>query len=388
MLGQARHLSSSTPLPQKRRHVGQPERPANRVVGAAIVAGGLAFSVSLYPLPDGPSLLDPFPPNHESSSDSQKVAGARFVSYKNSGSFTLKLADMVKLVALNRDFPGFGADRLLDLAMTYGMPHVVRSLQVLDSLGPFGHSFPRVSPAGVGGGGGSWDGPGELWPALILLLDFLEQNPPSVSGGGGLWHLITNAFPNLAASLGIPVVPAVPPSAAQISVLAAAPEFISIEPQNLAPPDPPVSGFAEAPVSAPVDAAVPASVESSAAASVEPAAPAPTEVPVSVSVEAPVSAPDPPTVSVPDPDPPSSAPPSSPGGATDVGSAGSSSGGSAGSSGSGSTESSGSDSAGSSAGGSTGSSGSGSTGSSGGGSTGSSDGGSTGSSSGGSSGGE
>lgn len=348
MLGQTWPSRFWTPLPQKQRHGGPPERPANRVVGVAILTGGLAFSVSLYPLPDGPNLRYPFPPNHESSSESQKVAGAKFPSYKNSGSFTLKLADMVKLVALHHDFPSFGADGLLDLAMTYGLPDVVRSLQLLDSLGPMWHGFPSVSR---GGGGGPSDVPGELWPALMLLLDFLEQNPPSLPGGVGLRDLITNVFPKLAVSLGIPLAPTAPPPEAQVSVLAAAPEFTPIEAQNLAAPDPPVSGFDQAPVSAPVEGAVSASVESAAPASVEPAAPAPTEVPVSVSVEAPVSAPDPPSVSVPEPDPPSPDPPSSPGGGTDASSAGDSGGGSAGDSSGGSAGSSGGGSEGSSGGG-------------------------------------
>jgi hypothetical protein len=117
MLDQTRPSRSWTPLPQKRRHGGPPERPANRVVGAAIVAGGLP---------------------------------------------------------------------------TYGLPDVVRSLQLLDSLGPVRHSFPGVSR---GGSGGSSDVPEEVWPALMLLLDFLEQNPPSLSGGGGRWDVITNVFP-------------------------------------------------------------------------------------------------------------------------------------------------------------------------------------------------
>jgi hypothetical protein len=369
MLDQTRPSRSSTPLSQERRHGAPPERPANRVVGAAIVAGGLAFSVSLYPLP-GSNLPDPFSPNHQSTSDSQRVASAKFLGYKNTGSFTLKLADLVKLVALKHDFPDSGADGLLDLAMTYGLPHVVRSLQLLDSLGPFTQSFASVSRVGLGGGGGSSDVPWELWPDLMLLVDFLEQNPPGLSGGGGLWDLITNVFPNLAVSLGIPPVPTAPPPEAQISALAAVAEFTPIEAQSMAPPDLPVPGVADAPVSAPAEGAVAASVESAAAASVAPAAPAPAEVPLSVGVEAPVSTPDPPSASVPEPNPSSPDPPSSPESATDTGSAGSSNGGSAGSSGS--------DSAGSSDGGSTGSSGSDSAGSSGGGSEGSSGGGSSG----------
>jgi hypothetical protein len=220
----------------------------------------------------------------------------------------LKLPDLMKLVALNHDFPDVGTDRLLDPVTTYGLPDVVRSLQLLDSLSPLRHSLPGFSG---GGGDGAPDVPGEAWPALMMLLEFLEQNPPALSGGG-LWDVITNVFPKLALSLGIPPAPAAPPPEAQVSAFAAAPVFTPIEAPNLAPPDPPVSGFAEAPVSAPV----------------ETAAPAPTEVPVSVPVEAPVSAPDPPSATPPEPDPPSS-----PGGGTDAGSAGDSGGGSTGGSG-------------------------------------------------------
>jgi hypothetical protein len=356
--------TSTPPLDSGRRRAG-PERPANRAVGAAIVAGGLALSVSLYPLPGAPRLLDPFQPEQATSTQSAKVVESTFLNVTFSDFSRLKLPDLVKLVALNHDFPAFGTDRLLNLVTTYGLPDVVKSLQLLDSLRPLGHSFPGFSG---GGGGGASDVPREAWSALMILLEFLEQNPPAVSGGGGLWDVITNVFPKLALSLGIPPAPAAPPPEAHLSALAAAPVFTPIEAPNLAPPDPPVSGFAAAPVPASVEPAAPASVEPAAPASVEPAAPAsveptvpaPTEASVSVPVEAPVSPPDPPSVTAPDPHPPSSDPPSSPGGGTDAGSAGGSGGGSAGGSGGGSAGGSGGGSAGSSGGGSAGGSGGGS----------------------------
>jgi hypothetical protein len=324
MSDRTRPLRSWTPPLQGGRRRAGPERPANRAVGAAIVAGGLALSVSLYPLPDGPRLLDLFQPEQKSSSESAKVIKSRFLNVTFPDFSRVKLPDLVKLAALNHDFPDFGTDGLLNLVTTYGLLDVVKSLQLLESLGPVRHSFPGFSG---GGGGGASGVPGEAWPALMVLLEFLEQNPPDLSGGG-LWDFITNAFPKLALSLGIPLAPVAPPQEAQVSAFAAAPVITPIGAPNLAPPDPPVLGFVEAPVSAPVEPAVSAPVEPAAPAPVEPAAAAP--------VEPPVSAPDPPSVTPPEPDPPRSDPPSSPGGVTDAGSAGGSGSGSAAASGGGS----------------------------------------------------
>jgi hypothetical protein len=64
--------SPTSPLDRRRT---RPERPADRAVGAAIVAGGPALSVLLYSLPDGPRLLGPFQPEQGSSTESAKVVG-------------------------------------------------------------------------------------------------------------------------------------------------------------------------------------------------------------------------------------------------------------------------------------------------------------------------
>jgi uncharacterized membrane protein YgcG len=61
--------SPTSPLDRRRT------RPADRAVGAAIVAGGPALSVLLYSLPDGPRPLDPFQPEQESSTEPAKVVG-------------------------------------------------------------------------------------------------------------------------------------------------------------------------------------------------------------------------------------------------------------------------------------------------------------------------
>ena len=87
-------------------------------------------------LPDGPRLLDPFQPEQETSTESAKVVESTFPNVRFADFAKLKLPDLVKLVALNHDFPDVGTDRLLDLVTTYGLRDVVKSLQLLDSLGP------------------------------------------------------------------------------------------------------------------------------------------------------------------------------------------------------------------------------------------------------------
>ena len=148
--------------PKRVRQRGGPERFANRAVGAAIVAGGLAFSVSLYPLPGESQLLDPFPPKHELS-EVPKSVDFKFVNRKLPDFSTLELPDLVKLVdLLNHTLPDLQADALLDLVKTYGLPDLVKSLELLESVESLRHSFPGFSG---GGGGGSPDVPTDVLPA-------------------------------------------------------------------------------------------------------------------------------------------------------------------------------------------------------------------------------
>jgi hypothetical protein len=155
------HTSPSrtrTPPPDRGRRRGGFERPGNHAVGVAIVGGGSALGVSLYPLPDG-GLLDWFRPEQETSTESAKVVESAFLNVGIADSAKLKPLDLVKLVAHNRHFPEVATDRLLHLVTTYGSPDVVRSRQLLDSLDPLRHSF----------------------PSSMTLLDFLKQNTPALS---------------------------------------------------------------------------------------------------------------------------------------------------------------------------------------------------------------
>jgi len=240
-----------TPPDTGRRRSG-PERPGGRAIGVALVAAGLALSVSLYPLPDGPKLFDLLRPDQESSSKTSKVDDSTVTKFAISDFTTVELLDLVKLVGLNRDFPDLATGDLLGLVTTYGLSNVVKSLEVLHSFSPPPTNFP--SPSG-GGGGGSSGAVGETWPALMILLEFLEQNAPNPSGFS-LWDVATSILPNSMLSLGIPPALAAEPPEIGASELAAAQFVTPIEASAPGPPDPPDSGSAAAPTAAPTAAPV------------------------------------------------------------------------------------------------------------------------------------
>jgi len=343
----------STQSPEGAPRHAEGERPASRAIGAALVAGAVAFGVSLYPLPDGPDLFDSFTPDQESSAEASKVDDSTFVKYTFTDFPTLKLPDLVKLVELNHDYPDLASGDLLDLVTTYGLPDVVKSLELLQSFSPLRHRFPDPP---LGGGGGS----GNVLPALVILLEYLEQNPPEHSGLG-LLDAVTSIFSTLALSLGISHAVVAPQPDTRALALAAVAEFTATDAPVSALPDPSAAGFAgvpapasaDGPVAAPIEAAVPAPVDPPVAAPIEAPVPTPVAPPVTAPTETPTpapletsSAPEPTNVAShePDPpssDPPSSDPPSSAGGGSGGGSSGDAGGGSSGDAGGGSSGDSG-----------------------------------------------
>jgi hypothetical protein len=329
MLDQTSPSRSWMTQPKRGRRRGGPEGSAHRVVGAALVSAGLAFSASLYPVPSPLHLFDGSPPKHELS-EFPKLADVKFLNHKLPNFSTLELPDLVKLVELwNQNFPDFPTDALLDLVKTYGLPDLVKSLELLKSFEPLTHIVPGFSG---GGGGGSPGVPTDVLAALPMLLEFLKQNLPDSLG-----HGLSDVLTNVVQSLGIPHTAAGPLPEAQVSALA--------EARVSTPADTPVSAPADAPVSAP------------------------TEAPVSSLPETGDPAPDLPKIGLPKiglpkiglpkiglPKLDAQSPEGAPAGSSSGGSAGSSSGGSAGSSSGGSAGSSSGGSAGSSSGGSAGSS--------------------------------
>jgi hypothetical protein len=158
-----------------------------------VVFLGFALDTGRRSLANGSASLGSTP---VASLGSTPVAPTRSVTKPGSG-----MPDLVKLgELLNHTFPDFPTDALLDVVKTYGLPDLVKSLELLKSVESLTHSFPGFSG---GGGGGSSD-------------------------------VLTNMLPELVQSLGIPYTLAAPLPEAR------------------------VSPFAEAPVSAPTEAADPA----------------------------------------------------------------------------------------------------------------------------------
>jgi hypothetical protein len=299
------------------RHI-RSDRSAHRAIGAAIVAGGLAFSVSLYPLPDQSQLLELYPPKG-ALSDFPKLIDVKSANHKLAAITADGLSDFPKLFDfLNTNFQDFPTAGLLDLVNTLGLPASATSLDVLKSLESFQHTFPGASGGGGGGGGGSAGIPVDVLPALLVWLEFLQQHFPTL----GLADVLTNVLPAFGKLFAV-AIPSAPTASVGTMSIAAAPVAPAPPPPGpvvgarvSGPPDPSVTAFSGpvdppmSTVSATVDppmSTVSATVDppvSTVSATVAPpvsTVSTPTEASVSPSAQAPDPTPVRPKISVPDP---------------------------------------------------------------------------------------
>lgn len=303
------------------------DNSTSRAVGAALVAGGLAFSISLYPLPDGPQLWDLLAPTQEASSAPAKVIQASFLNLELPELDTLDVPDLAKLAALSGDPTALPTSELLDLAMTYGMPDVMRALGLIQSYSTLAQSFPAFSG---GWGGDTSSVPLDVWPALVWLLEYLQQNPPQLSNVG-LIEMITTFFATVAPALDISKTQPAPLIEVQSTAVDVAPP-----PTEVAPAPVPFEAAAYTPVSTPTEysitptaeaAIVPATevtivsvtevtlaptTEMSASPSTEASASAEAEPPPSTLAESSGTTHEPSNSVASEPDPPNSDSPSSP----------------------------------------------------------------------------
>lgn len=253
-----------------RRH-GRSERSANRAVGAAIVAGGLAFSVSLYPLPSDSQILDGLPsPDHELTEFPALIKEAA-VDNDISDASELQLTDLVKLAELfDDDILDVPPVILLELVKTYGLPDVVKSLEFIKSLAPTTEHFFDVA---YSGGGASANAAPNALPGIVILLEYLMHYFPSVPGCG-LLELITRILPTFMQSLVGPHPVAVPIRPAEIAAIVRTPLLTGLG----APvsPEAKFATFAEAPPPTPQSP-------------IAPSAPKPYPAQFAASVEAPAT---------------------------------------------------------------------------------------------------
>ena len=225
MPDQASASRSSMKHLESGRHHDAPERSASRAVGVAIVAGGLAFSVSLYPVPGESPTLKLTPPKHELS-ESPKTVDLEFVNSRLPDFSKLELPDLAKLAGLvSHTFPDLPVDDLLGLVKTYGLPDLVKSFELLQSVAPMmsfepsSQSVLSLSGGGGGGGGGLPPAlPTDVLPAWVTLLEYLTHNLPA-SVGPRLAEIITSVVQSLA----FWAAPAGPLPGAQVFALSQAP---------------------------------------------------------------------------------------------------------------------------------------------------------------------
>lgn len=173
------------------------ERSATRLVGTVIVVGGLAFSASLNPLPGTWPILEFRSPGAAMSSALpnlvESIAANKIIDLRN-----VELPALVHLAEVLHDsFPAASADVVLTAVERYGLPDVIRSLEVLASSGSVVRDY-AVALGGGGGGGGGTAQPSQpiMLPDLALLLQMLMQSLPTYLVQG-LSDVIAALFPAL-----------------------------------------------------------------------------------------------------------------------------------------------------------------------------------------------
>lgn len=171
------------------------EQSATRAVVAAVLAGGLAFSVSFFPLPsDDARLLDLLPPENEISewfAPRGKATVGRLVAVAS----TIELADLVKLTELvegkSHDLPAYV---LPILVQSYGLPMVVHILELAKANSTSPEALPALRVAAGGGGRSAPAVPADSPPALILLLQLLASVFPQ-NVDASVWERVAEALP-------------------------------------------------------------------------------------------------------------------------------------------------------------------------------------------------
>lgn len=237
---------------------GEDDRSTARIISAAIVAGGLAFSASLYPVPGLPS------PAQLWQQEQETIAGLpghirTFVAGQLVDLTTVEAPALAHLAEILHDrFPGVRTEVFLSILANRSFTEVVRTFGILMAAGS-----PLTASAALTAGGGTSGGDGASmtlpFPDLTSLLQLLLQRMPAY-----LAHeVIAALFPASATSALINVVTAAVSPPQSVSNVVSPPEV------NIAPPPAPVvtpptdvRSFAppapEAPPATEVDTAPPA----------------------------------------------------------------------------------------------------------------------------------
>jgi hypothetical protein len=337
-------------------------RGVHRMIAAALLAGGLALSVSVHPMQRSQGLIEGAIPNGRLVSDAPSTAGSTFRRARLADFSSIQLLDLVRLVEFSDQHPEVSTGALLRLIDEFGIRTVVRSFELLSSMGLVRPLVPNV-PYGGGNYSSNEDGGDALNP-LMIVLALLDGRGPS--RGRGLFEALRYALTELVATVDRPPNSSVPSPAPTDVALTVVPSFLPPPSVSSLPmSDPPPDAVAADPL--PVgDHFTPPQIQDAVTTKTDTS---PTDSPAPPAVVVSGAAAETAAAGQPEPDPPTADPPkteSTSGSGSDDGSIGNTSSGSSSSS----SGSSGSDDSGAGSAGSAGSGGAGGAGESGGGSPG------------------
>ncbi|MGB3352033.1 MAG: hypothetical protein WBB00_04590 [Mycobacterium sp.] len=260
---------------------------------AAVLAGAVAFTVSVYPNPGASQLLQLSPPLSELSEHPQLLEDSldrlfEPASLKRvmANLSAIDMPDMLQLVGLLTDqFRHLPPGTLMELVGTSRLPDVVNTLERIAHFESTAH-YNSVSFGGASGGGSSGAVPVNLVPTMVMLLEYLMNNLPGASAQV-LRDVFATVLPTLTRALGITHLP--PLTVTQVNgfleqaITLASPAAIpALQPQPMAPVHVPASTIAHTPAPPPpvAEVQVHAVVESPTTAYVAPPAPPTVEPPV------------------------------------------------------------------------------------------------------------
>ncbi|MBJ7337650.1 hypothetical protein [Mycolicibacterium sp.] len=207
-LGQLR-FSLSPPSRLQRSTSGHDNVPgAHRVIGAAILAGGLALSVSVHPVQRSQGLLEALMPDGRIVMSVPGTVGSIFLKATSADFASINVPDLVWLVEFTDRHPEVSTGALLGLVNEFGIRNVVRSFELLSSMGPVRPLAPRVPY----GGGGYWsnDGGGDALHSLMMALALLDGS--GNFRGRELFEALRDVLTELMATVGRPPTPSAPAS--------------------------------------------------------------------------------------------------------------------------------------------------------------------------------
>ena len=232
---------------------GGTDRAPHRIVCAAVLAGAVAFTVSMYPNPGASQRLQLSPPLSDLSEHPKLLEDSldrlfEPASLKRvmANLSAIDMPDMLHLVGLLTDqFRHLPADTLMELVGTSRLPDVVNTLERVAYFESTSHYNP-VSFGGISGGGGSGGVPVNLMPTMVMLLEFLMNNLPGASAQV-LRDIFTSVLPTFTQALGIAHHP--PLTTTQVDAFLAHQAIALTSPAAVAVFEPPVMAPAHAPES-------------------------------------------------------------------------------------------------------------------------------------------